>query len=228
MALARMGPPRSACRVNWPGGAGCLAVASSNSALNRVALSRVGDTPADDSAAEDVDDDVEVEVRPFGRPHQLGDIPGPDLVGGLRQQLRLFVDRMAQLIAALADLLVCAQDAVHGADRAVVDALVEQAGIDLGGRLVGEARCAQKVEHRLAFHGGQRARGLGRGATRRRPGQTGAPAVNAGARHVQGCAGAGGQAGAGARATTASVMARRRCRSPAGCPAAPQLFFGLR
>ena len=27
------------CRVNWPGGAGCLAVASLNSAVNTVALS---------------------------------------------------------------------------------------------------------------------------------------------------------------------------------------------
>src|SRR5665811_1733341 len=39
VAAARMGPPRSACRVNWPGGAGCLAVASLNSAVNTVALS---------------------------------------------------------------------------------------------------------------------------------------------------------------------------------------------
>src|ERR1019366_3809454 len=39
VALARMGPPRSACRVNWPGCAGCLAVASLNSAVNTVALS---------------------------------------------------------------------------------------------------------------------------------------------------------------------------------------------
>ena len=39
VALARMGPPRSACRVNWPGGAGCLAVASLNSAAEQVALS---------------------------------------------------------------------------------------------------------------------------------------------------------------------------------------------
>jgi hypothetical protein len=31
----------------------------------------------------------------------------------LRQQLRLFVNRMTQLIPALADLLVCRQDAVH-------------------------------------------------------------------------------------------------------------------
>src|SRR5258708_5767762 len=59
----------------------------------------VGDTPADDAPAEDVDDDVEVEVGPFGGSHQLGDIPGPDHVGCLRQQLGLFVDRMPQLIA---------------------------------------------------------------------------------------------------------------------------------
>ena len=39
----------------------------------------VSDAPANDSAAENIDDDVEVEVRPFGWPHQLCDIPGPDL-----------------------------------------------------------------------------------------------------------------------------------------------------
>src|ERR1035437_10523309 len=38
--LARMGAPRSACRVSWPGGAGCFAAVSLNSAVNRVALSR--------------------------------------------------------------------------------------------------------------------------------------------------------------------------------------------
>src|SRR5450756_600155 len=40
VALARMGPPRSACRVNWPGGAGFFAAVSLKSAVNRVALSR--------------------------------------------------------------------------------------------------------------------------------------------------------------------------------------------
>jgi hypothetical protein len=44
--------------------------------------------PADDASAENVDDDVEIEIGPFGGPHQLGDVPGPDLVGRLRQQLR--------------------------------------------------------------------------------------------------------------------------------------------
>jgi hypothetical protein len=39
VALAFMGPPQSAWRVSWPGGTACLARVSSNSALNRVALS---------------------------------------------------------------------------------------------------------------------------------------------------------------------------------------------
>jgi hypothetical protein len=69
-----------------------------------------------------------------------------------RQQLRLFVNRMAQVIAAITDFLACGQDAVHGADRAVVDALVEQAGVDFGGCLIGKARRAQKIEHGLSFH----------------------------------------------------------------------------
>ena len=31
--------------------------------------------PADHAAAEDVEDDIEIEVRPLGWPHQFGDIP---------------------------------------------------------------------------------------------------------------------------------------------------------
>src|ERR687898_2140856 len=56
VALAFMGPPRSAWRVNWPGGTACLAKVSSNSALNRVGI---GDAPADDPATEDVENDVQ-------------------------------------------------------------------------------------------------------------------------------------------------------------------------
>jgi len=35
----------------------------------------IGDTPADDAAAEDVDDDIEIEIGPLCRPHQLCDVP---------------------------------------------------------------------------------------------------------------------------------------------------------
>ena len=53
---------------------------------------------------------------------------------------------MPQLLTPLKHFLAFGQDAVHGADRAVVDALVEQASVDLGGGLIGEARLVQKVE----------------------------------------------------------------------------------
>src|ERR1035437_5682393 len=52
----------------------------------------VGDAPADDSAAEDIDDDVEVEVGPFGRPHQLRDFPRPHLVGCSRRTSHASID----------------------------------------------------------------------------------------------------------------------------------------
>src|SRR5208282_694978 len=85
---------------------------------------------------------------------------------------------------------------LHGTDRAEVDALVEQTGIDLGGRLVGEARCTQKTEYGAAFRNGQCALRARSGAMHvQRLGQRGAPAVDAGTRHVQGRAGAGGQTG---------------------------------
>ena len=78
------------------------------------------DHPADDVAAEDVEDDVEVEVGPLHRAQQFRDVPRPDLVRGGRQQFRLLVDRVAELVAALLDLCLLIEDAVHGADGAVV------------------------------------------------------------------------------------------------------------
>src|SRR5664279_1448372 len=156
----------------------------------------VGDTPADDAPAENVDDDVEIEVGPFGWSHQLGDIPGPDLVGRQRQQLRLFIDWMPQLLAPLPDFLAGGQDAVHGADRAVVDPFVEQAGVDLGWRLIGEARCVQKIQHDLAFDGSQSATRLQSGATHGLwPRQMPAMTIDAGARQVQCRARTGGETG---------------------------------
>src|ERR1700692_3944410 len=103
---------------------------------------------------------------------------------------------MAQVIAAFTDFLVGSQDAVHGADRTMVDALVEQDGVDLGGCLVSKTRRAQKVEYGSTFHDSQRASwARPRPKRGQRPGQTGTPTVDAGARHVQGRAGAGGQTG---------------------------------
>ena len=100
----------------------------------------VGHTPADHTAAEDVEDDVEIEVGPFRRPHQLRYVPRPDLVGAFRQQFGLLVDRMPQLSTTFADFVVLREEAVHRADRTEEDALIEQRGVDLRRRLVSEFR----------------------------------------------------------------------------------------
>ena len=62
--------------------------------LGQLRAFAMSDHPAGDVAAEDIEDDVEVEVRPFRRPEQLGDIPAPELIGSGGQQLRLLVGRM--------------------------------------------------------------------------------------------------------------------------------------
>jgi len=53
------------------------------------------------------------------------------------------------------------EDAVHGADRAVVDALVEQGGVDFGGRKIDILRTAQQIDHAIALWWGQLARWAG-------------------------------------------------------------------
>ena len=57
--------------------------------------------PAHDVATEDVQDDVQVKASPLGRAFELGDVPRPDLVGRCGEQLRLGIDRVAALAAAL-------------------------------------------------------------------------------------------------------------------------------
>jgi len=116
----------------------------------------IGDAPADLAAAEDVEDYLEVEAGPFGAPHQLCDVPGPDLVGSFGQQFGLLIGGVAELGAALADFTVLSKDAVNGSDRAEVEILVEQAGVDFGGRLVGEAWRVQQVEDALLLRGAGR------------------------------------------------------------------------
>src|SRR4051794_41917522 len=82
----------------------------------------------------------------------------------------------------------------QGADRAEVDALVEQGGVDLRRGEIGEARLAQLVEHGLSFFGRQR---TGRAGTGRRFGRVRRARRGGGARQPQG--GAGGGRGAGRR-----------------------------
>ncbi len=77
---------------------------------------RVFDTPADTATAEDVEDDIEIKAGPFHRPHQFGDVPGPDLVGAFGRQLWFLTDRVAALAASFRDLTMLGQDPIHRAD----------------------------------------------------------------------------------------------------------------
>jgi len=110
------------------------------------------DAPADDTAAEDIEDDIEIEVGPFHWSHQLGNVPRRDLVWGFDQQFRLLINGMATLPAALGNLSLSGQDAIHRTDRAEVGAFIEQSSKDLCGRLIGEAGRAQMGRHLNPFN----------------------------------------------------------------------------
>ncbi len=74
-----------------PGRYALLGERLSNQALSEGGLLAVGDHPADDVAAVDIEDvDIEDDVQivvvvvgPLGWPEQLGDVPAPDLLGRL-------------------------------------------------------------------------------------------------------------------------------------------------
>src|ERR1700685_1500518 len=84
--------------------------------LGEIRRLSMSDQPADDVAAVDVEDHVEMEAGPFGRAFQFGDIPGPHFVGPDRQELARGVERMNSLTAALARLMLDCQEPIHGTD----------------------------------------------------------------------------------------------------------------
>jgi hypothetical protein len=181
VALAFIGPPRSACRVSWPGATLCLTAASSNKRFEQRGAFRIGDAPGDDPAAENVDDDIEIEAAPFCRPHQLHYVPGLILISAFGAKCRLLIDGAPQLSTPFADFVMFGENAIRGADRAQIDALVEQAGVDFGWSQIDKPRLPQQVEY--------------------------APeslAVKVSARQPKGCAGGGDQA------ATASIKTLRR------------------
>jgi len=64
---------------------------------------------------------------------------------------------MPQLAASFANFTVLIEQAIHSTDRAVIDGLIKQGGVDFCRRLVGKAWRMQQVEHSLALWRGQRA-----------------------------------------------------------------------
>ena len=127
-------------------------------ALGQVRILVPRDHPAHDVAAEEVEDDIERVVEIRNRALELGDIPGPDLIRARRDQLGGGIGRMPGLCAPLAHFVGRGEHAIHRARGAEVGLLLEQRGMNLGGRLVDEPRAVQHVEDRLAFGGTQRPR----------------------------------------------------------------------
>ena len=99
--------------------------------------------PADDIAAEDIEDHVQVKAGPFGRAFDLRDIPTPDFVGSGGQQLGFDVGRMGELMTSFTHRSLGAEQAIHGAHRAEITPLVEQGGIDGRRCAVGKPFAAQ-------------------------------------------------------------------------------------
>src|SRR5271154_1870824 len=102
---------------------------------------------------------------------------------------------MTQLPTALFDFVMFAKDPIHGADRAAIDALVEQRGVDFRRGQIDILRLAQQVDDALAFMWRERPRGLGPLENRRgRQFRPRLAAMEGGARQPQRGAGGGDQA----------------------------------
>src|SRR5215203_6405116 len=124
------------------------------------------DLPANDLAAEDVEDQVEIEEHAPDWTRHPGDVPAPDFAGATGAVAgRRWAARRRLGAAAMVLLLFGPQDAVEAGFRGEVAALVCEAGHDLAGRQALECLAVAGVQHGPAFLLGQR---VARGRPRRR------------------------------------------------------------
>jgi len=128
--------PRSAWIVSVPGWDLLFRAGIGNEPFGQLRAIAISDHPANYVTAEDIQDHVEIEVRPLRRAEQFRDVPAPELVGTGGQQLGLRVSRMDQLVAALTDLALAPENPVHGANEAMIPALIEKCGVNRGRRAV--------------------------------------------------------------------------------------------
>ena len=127
-----------------------------------------GQQPADDAAAVDVDDDVEVQVDELRLRQQFRDVPGPDLIWSRRQEFRLGMARMDPLVAPLSGLPTLLEQPVKGALRANVAVLLGERRHNLSRSTVLKARLVQGVQGGLLLLGRQGSNRLP--SARRQPG----------------------------------------------------------
>jgi hypothetical protein len=154
---AVMGAPRSWCTQSRPGSMPQRVIASASRCLASALPS--GHHPGHYEAAVEVQHHVEAQERSLNPGSELGDVPGPNLVGCLSHKAWHRVMMLGPLHPALARFAALGQQPVHGADRAKILSLVEELGKHLCGGLISKARLVQRLEHGLAFEIAQ-ARGL--------------------------------------------------------------------
>ena len=82
------------------------------------------------------------------------------MIGGLGEKFWLLINRVALVSSSFAHFVVRVQNAVHSANGTQINTLVEQAGVDFGGREIDKARLAQKIQNGPALIGVQRASGF--------------------------------------------------------------------
>lgn len=97
-----------------------------------------------------------MEAGPFRWALQLGDVPAPHFIGLHREQFRLDIGRMHALATTFADLMMRGQQPIHGANRAVVAAFIQQRGEHRRRRHLGEALAVQKIQQHPLFGGRKR------------------------------------------------------------------------
>jgi len=109
------------------------------------------DQPADNVPAEQIDDHVDVQEDALLERGQLGDVPGPYLVGRSRGERGFDVGMRKPLIPALFRLSERREHAIESANGREVDAATEQLREHLHRRLVHELRRVHGVDDGLAL-----------------------------------------------------------------------------
>lgn len=118
----------------------------------------VGSHPSHQNVAEVIQDLVEVKIDSLGRPFELGDVPGPHMIGPSTQKLTFLIARMAHLVRSLPHVPFPDKDRIPGAHRANTHPIVQQCRIDRPRTLVHEGLAVPDIQHLLPPLSTQRSR----------------------------------------------------------------------
>ena len=116
-----------------------------------------GDQPAHDIPAVDVENFIEIEEGPLDRSPELGDIPGPHLVGFRSQEFGSGTGPRKGLSPDQV-LLLLGENTVHGAFRTEIGAFIQERGIYFSRRHIPEMGGIEGIQHLPFFRRGETAR----------------------------------------------------------------------